>query len=68
MNTNRLFEKAFSFVYSHRMNSYLEGADLAAIYAHEMKNYLEKHGHAVHYNDVYDYACHMLGLNDNQAA
>ena len=61
MRTYRLFEKAFAYVYSHRMNAYVEGEALAEIYAHQMKNYCEKRGHAVHLEDVYQYVLENLG-------
>lgn len=61
MRRNTLFSKAFAYVYSHRMNAYVEGEALVKIYAHEMKNYCEKRGHAVHFEDVYQYALENLG-------
>lgn len=64
MRTYKLFEKAFEHVYSHRMNAYVDGDALVKIYAHEIKNYCEKRGHAVHYEDVYNYVYENLGMDD----
>ena len=68
MNTNKLYEKALSAVYSFRMNAYVEGADLAAMYAHEMEHYLQKKDKHADFEELYNYVYDRLALDECQAA
>ena len=68
MYTLNLFEKAFTTTYSHRMNAYVEGIDLARIYAAEMKKYCAKKGCNTDYNDLFVFACERLGVSTGRFA
>lgn len=68
MYTLNLFEKAFATTYSHRMNAYVKGIDLAKIYAAEMKKYCAKRGCKTDYNDLFVFACERLGVSTSKFA